>query len=426
MKIHIVQPGDSIYAIARKYDLPMQQLIEDNSLEGLPYLIVGQALVITADAVRHVVQRGETLHGIANAYGVDVQGILAANPDIADPDIIWAGQVVTILFSTPKRGVIDVNGYAFPDIRDETLKKTLPNLTFISIFSYQVWPDGGLAPIPDQKIIEAARNQRTAPLMVITNIKQGGGFDSDLVHTILNDEASQDRLIENVLKTLPRGYAGLDIDFEYIYPDDRARYNRFVQKAVDTLRPLGYSVSVALAPKLSADQPGLLYEAHDYPFHGATVDHVILMTYEWGYTRGPAQAVAPLNKVKQVLDYAVSVIPSQKILMGIPNYGYDWTLPFVLGSSARSLSNTEAVRLAARVGAQIEFDPQAQAPFFNYYDAQGRRHVVWFEDARSIKAKLELVEAYGLGGVSYWTINRFFPQNWLVLRSMYDVRKALE
>ena len=425
MKIHIVQPGDSIYSIAKKYDLPMQRLIDDNDLEDLPYLIVGQALVVMADEVRHVVRRGETLYGIADDYGVGIRAMLEANPDIADPDIVWAGQVLNIPLSSPKRGVIDVNGYAFPDIGVEVLSKTLPNLTFISIFSHQVRPDGSLAPIPDDRIIKAARAQSVAPLLVITNIKEGGSFDSDLVHTILNDGAVQDRILENVRKTLPRGYAGLDIDFEYIYPQDRERYNRFVQKAVDLLRPLGYSVSVALAPKLSAGQPGLLYEAHDYPFHGAAVDHVILMTYEWGYTRGPAQAVAPLDKVKQVLDYATSVIPSQKILMGIPNYGYDWTLPFVRGSAARSLSNTEAIRLAARVGAAISFDPQAQAPYFYYYDDQGRSHVVWFEDARSIAAKLELVEAYGLGGVSYWTINRFFPQNWLVLRSMYDVRKTL-
>ncbi len=425
LKIHIVQPGDSIYAIAKKYDLPMQRIIDDNDLKDLPYLVVGQALVVMADEVRHVVQRGESLYSIAKDYAVDMQAILAANSDIADPDIIWAGQVITIPLSQPKRGTIDVNGYAFPDIGEETLAKTLPNLTFISIFSYQVRPDGSLAPIPDERIIKAARAQRTAPLMVITNIKQGGSFDSELVHTLLNDEAVQDRILENVLKILPKGYSGLDIDFEYIYAWDRERYNRFVQKAVDTLRPLGYSVSVALAPKTSANQRGLLYEAHDYPFHGATVDHVILMTYEWGYTRGPAQAVAPLDKVKQVIEYAVSVIPSQKILMGIPNYGYDWTLPFVPGSAARSLSNTEAVRLAARVGAQIKFDRQAQAPFFHYYDDKGRRHVVWFEDARSIAAKLELVETYQLGGVSYWTVNRFFPQNWLVLQSMYDVRKVL-
>lgn len=425
MKIHIVEPGDSIYAVAKKYGVPMQRLIDDNSLENLRHLIIGQALVVSADEVQHVVQRGESLYGIARDYGIAVGDILAANADIADPAVIWAGQVITIPLSAPKQRTIDVNGYVFPNVSDEVLAKTLPHLTFVSIFSYQVKPDGSLVPIQDENIITKARAYRTAPLMVITNIRQGGSFDSELVHAVLNDEAVQDKIIENVLQTLPKGYTGLDIDFEYIYSWDRERYNRFVRKAVDTLHPLGYSVSVALAPKISADQPGLLYEAHDYAFHGATVDHVILMTYEWGYTRGPAQAVAPLDKVKQVLNYAVSVIPSQKILMGIPNYGYDWTLPFEPGSSARSLSNTEAVGLAVRVGAAIQFDETAQAPFFHYYDKKGQKHVVWFEDARSIAAKLSLIEAYNLGGVSYWTVNRFFPQNWLVLEAMYDVRKIL-
>lgn len=403
----------------------MQRLIDDNNLKGMRHLIVGQSLVIMADDVRHVVQSGESLHSIAAKYDVAQQDVLAANPDISDPDIIWAGQVITVPLSWPKQRTIDVNGYVFPSVGDETLAKTLPHLNFVSIFSYQVRPDGSLAPITDENIIAAARAQRTAPLMVITNIRQGGSFDSELVHTILNDDAVQNNILENVMKTLPKGYSGLDIDFEYIYSWDREKYNRFVRKAVDTLRPQGYSVSVALAPKISADQPGLLYEAHDYSFHGATVDHVILMTYEWGYTRGPAQAVAPLDKVKQVLDYAVSVIPSQKILMGMPNYGYDWTLPFVLGSTARSMPNTEAISLAERVGAVIEFDKQAQAPYFYYYDKEGRKHVVWFEDARSIAAKLALVEAYNLGGVSYWTVNKFFPQNWLVLESMYDIQKTL-
>lgn len=403
----------------------MKRLIDDNNLMGARHLIVGQALVVMADDIRHEVQGGESLYTIARDYGVPQRTILEANPEITDPDILWIGQIITIPLSSSKQRIIDVNGYVFPDIRDETLSKTLPHLTFISIFSYQVQPDGSLTPISDERIIAAALGQRTAPLMVITNIRQGGSFDSELAHTILNDEAVQNSILENVLAILPEGYSGLDIDFEYIYSWDREQYNRFVRKAVDTLRPKGYSVSVALAPKISGDQPGLLYEAHDYPFHGATVDHVILMTYEWGYTRGPAQAVAPLDKVRQVLDYAVSVIPSQKILMGVPNYGYDWTLPFVPGSTARSMPNTEAVKLAERVGAVIEFDKKAQAPFFSYYDKEGRKHVVWFEDARSIAAKLALVDAYNLGGVSYWTANRFFPQNWLVLESMYDVRKEL-
>ena len=111
--------------------------------------------------------------------------------------------------------------------------------------------------------------------------------------------------------------------------------------------------------------------------------------------------------------------------MGIPNYGYDWVLPYVEGSRATTISNVGAVDLARREGAEIQFDQRSQAPFFNYYDDNGKQHVVWFDDARSIEAKLRLVNQYNLGGVSYWTIGRFFPQNWLVLSSLYDVRKVL-
>jgi spore germination protein len=66
-----------------------------------------------------------------------------------------------------------------------------------------------------------------------------------------------------------------------------------------------------------------LYQGHDYPVHGALVDHVIIMTYDGGYTFGPPMAVAPLNEVVKVLNYAVTAIPREKIFMGIPNYGYD-------------------------------------------------------------------------------------------------------
>jgi spore germination protein len=136
-------------------------------------------------------------------------------------------------------------------------------------------------------------------------------------------------------------------------------------------------------------------------------------------------AVAPIGPVRQVLRYAVTAIPPQKILMGMPNYGYNWTLPFTQGSAARSIGNTAAVDLARDVGASISYSDSSQAPYFNYYDGNGRRHVVWFDDARSVNARLRLVSQFGLGGVSYWTINRFFPQNWLVLSSLYDIQKIL-
>ena len=148
-------------------------------------------------------------------------------------------------------------------------------------------------------------------------------------------------------------------------------------------------------------------------------------SYEWGYTYGPAMAVSPINMVRRVLDYAVSVMPAGKILMGVPNYGYNWTLPFVQGTAARPLTNVGAVTLAGSVGAEIRFDERAQAPFFNYTDSEGRRHEVWFEDARSLRAKYRLVNEYGLAGVSFWNLNRLFRTNFLVLESMYSVEKVI-
>ena len=424
MVIHIVSQGDSIYSLSRRYGISIQKIIADNSLEDTERLMIGQAIVIDTDSVNHTVAPGESLYSIARRYDTTVFRILSANPSITDPAQIKVGQVIVIPFSNEKLGTIDVNGYAFPSINSTTLENTLPHLTFLSIFSYQVRPDGSLAPIQDVPLIQAAWRQNVGPMMVITNIKEGGSFNSELAHTILTDQNVQNTLLDNVMKTLnEKQYFGLDIDFEYIFPSDRENYNRFIKKVVDRLHPLGYTVTTALAPKTRADQPGLLYEAHDYAAHGALVDHVILMTYEWGYTYGPPRAVAPVNLVEEVLKYAVTVIPSKKILMGIPNYGYDWTLPFVQGSSARPLTNPGAVNLASRVGAQIMFDTQAQSPFFSYYES-GKQHIVWFEDARSIEAKLKLVDKYDLGGVSYWTINSYFPQNWIVLNSMYNVRKV--
>ncbi len=422
--IHIVRQGDSIYSLSRRYGVSIQKIIADNSLENTERLMIGQAIVVDADSVDHTVASGESLYSIARRYDTTVFRILSANPSITDPSRIRAGQVITIPLSTEKLGTIDVNGYAFPNINTTTLDNTLPHLTYLSIFSYQVRPDGSLAPIQDTPLIQAAWNQNVGPMMVITNIQEGASFNSDLAHTILANPDIQNTLLENIVRTLnAKQYYGLDIDFEYIFPNDKNNYNSFIKKVVDRLHPLGYTVTTALAPKTSEGQTGLLYEAHDYATHGTLVDHVILMTYEWGYTYGPPRAVAPVNLVENVLQYAVSVIPSKKILMGIPNYGYDWTLPFVQGSAARSLTNPGAVSLASRVGAQIMFDEEAQSPFFNYYE-NGKQHVVWFEDARSIQAKLRLVDQYNLGGVSYWTINSFFPQNWIVLNSMYNVRKV--
>ena len=427
MRIHVVRPGESVFSIARQYGVTPQKVILDNELENPNQLVIGQTLVILEGTRRHTVSPGESLYYIALQYGLSMNQILAANPQITNAGIIYAGQVINIPPRTINFGPIEVNGYTFPGINMEVLGKTLPYLTYLSIFSYQVNADGDLNTIPDEPLIQAARAAGTAPLLVVTNIEADGGFSSDIAHAVLTNDTAQNNLVNNIIRTLrEKNYYGLDIDFEYIYPYDRESYNNFLRRIVRTLRPLGYSVTTALAPKISAGQQGLLYEAHDYPVHGALVDHVILMTYEWGYTYGPPMAVAPINEVRRVLNYAVTAIPRQKIFMGIPNYGYNWVLPWRPGTAASTISNTGAVDLAWTEGAAIQYDMTSQAPFFNYYDNNtGAQHVVWFEDARSILEKLFLANEFRVGGLSYWTIGRYFPQNWLILRSVYNIRKLL-
>ena len=148
----------------------------------------------------------------------------------------------------------------------------------------------------------------------------------------------------------------------------------------------------------------------------------ILHSYEWGYTYGPPMAVAPLPNVRAVLDYAITEIPAEKIFLGIPNYGYDWPLPFVQGvTRAQSISNQRAIELAVKYDIAIQYDETAQSPFFHYTDAGGIVHEVWFEDARSMSAKLRLIAEYGFQGGGFWNLMRPFSQTWLVLDALYDV-----
>jgi len=424
--IHVVKRGENLYEISRLYGVSYNKIASDNELASPYQLVVGQTLVILQGTRKHKVLPGQSLYSISKTYGVTIANLYAANPILNTSVILYPGQIINIPPSSQKLGSIEVNAYALPGTDMDVLAKTLPNLTYLSIFSYQAQPDGTLKGINDVPLVQAARNAKVAPMMVITNLKEGGGFDSALAHTLLTNQTVQNTLLGNIIKTLKsKNYYGLDIDMEYIYPEDRENYNNFLRKVVKDLKVLGYPVTTALAPKPSGDIKGLLYEAHDYPVHGALVNHVILMTYEWGYTAGPPLAVSPLNEVKKILDYAVTVIPSKKIFMGIPNYGYDWTLPWVKGTSATALGNVEAVDLARRANAEIQYNYTSQAPYFNYYDSNRKQHVVWFEDARSMNAKLRTANQYKLGGVSYWTIGKYFPQAWLVQSSLYDVKKLL-
>jgi spore germination protein len=310
-----------------------------------------------------------------------------------------------------------------PDQAVEDALEAVRDLTYVAFFSYQVRPDGSLIPLKDEKPLQAIQN-KAVPMLVLTNFADGN-FQPDLAHQIFTNRQSLNRLMNQVEQVMKeKGYKAINIDFEHIYEKDRELYHGFLETFVPRMKKHGYVVSTALAPKSSDEQAGAWHGAHDYAFHGKIADFVILMTYEWGWTGGPPMAVAPLPQVRKVVDYAVQKIPPEKIVMGAPLYGYDWTLPYKKGGPpAKRIAPHEAETFAKKRGLKVEYNNRDEAPYFYYRDEQGKKHVIWYENEQSMQAKYNLIKEYGLRGISYWVLGEDFPENWKLLRQNFKINK---
>lgn len=418
--VSVVRSGDTLWEIAQRYGISVSDLLRSNDISNQNEIYPGLALYIPL--LRHRVAPGETLWELARQYGVSVRDLSRAN-GIADPENVPAGAVLVI--PAKPRPAIGVNGYIdnFGQTAVPTVSRHAGYLTYLSPFAYLIQEDAGLQPIDDGPIIRAAQAEGAVPMMAVTNFTSTSRGEN-LASAILNSPVLVEKLLDNILAVVRRaGYRGVNIDFENVLPADREAYNSFLERAAERLHAEGYFLSTALAPKTGPEQSGLLYEAHDYPAHGRIADFVILMTYEWGYRKGPPQAISPINQIKKVLDYAVSVIPREKIYFGFQIYARDWVLPHKPGQEAETFSPQEAVARAARYGAEIQYDEATASPFYRYTDWNGTNHEVWFEDARSAQEKFDAVKDYGLAGISYWTISPAFPQNWFLLEENFVVKK---
>ncbi|HLO12826.1 MAG TPA: glycoside hydrolase family 18 protein [Pseudoneobacillus sp.] len=426
MQIHVVQKGQSLYGIAQTYGTTVNDIVEANQVPNPNNLIVGQTLVIPIIGSFYWVKAGDTLWSISRRYGISYQELARVNKISANQHLP-AGYRLYIPPQKKRKG--EFNGYVEP--RGNTVAPALENaareagpfLTYLAPFSFQVLRDGSLKEPLLNNFPSIARSNNNVLMMVITN-QENDQFSAELGQIILNDNAIQDRFLNNVVTTAKKhGFRDIHFDFEFLRPADRDAYLRFLKKAKARFKQEGWLLSTALAPKTSATQKGEWYEAHDYKAIGEIVDFVVIMTYEWGYSGGPAMAVSPIGPVRKVLEYAITAMPANKILMGQNLYGYDWTLPFVKGTVAKAISPQQAIMIAARNNVPIQYDNEAQAPFFHYTAADGKRHEVWFEDARSIQAKFNLIKELGLRGMSYWKLGLSFPQNWLLIRENFDVVK---
>lgn len=425
MQIHVVQKGQNLYGIAQAYGINYQEIAQANELPDPSRIVVGQALVIPITGSYHWVQPGQSLYSIAQMYGLTVNELATINR-LPPSQNVHVGQRLyippkpkkqaeSLLYVEPRTPVTQV-------MIDE-VKQRVDALTYLAMFSYEAQRDGSLKAPSIDDIPNIASAAGAANALVVSNL-ENFAFNPDLAHVLFTDQAAQNRLFGNLIQVANEiGYKDIHFDFELLYPEDRELYNRFLRNARDRLHQAGFTISTALAPMTSDVRTGI-YGAHDYRAHGEIVDFVSLMTYEWGYTYSDPQAVSPIGPVRNVVEYAVSQIPSEKIFLGQNLYGYDWSTPYPSqgGSPAKALSPQQALATAVEQEVDIQYDYVAQAPHFKYTD-EGVQHEVWFEDARSIQAKFDLIKQFNLRGMMYWKLGLAFPQNWLLLEDNFIIRK---
>lgn len=244
MQIYVVQPSDTLDKIVKQFSVPQEEVIYINQLIEPYSLAIGQALLIP---IQEEKEKGQ---------------------------LILAG------------------GYAYPFIAPEVLNETLTYLSELYVFSYGFTMEGNLlAPeLPDEWMIKAAYEKKTVPIITLTPFGPDGRFSNELITALVNQQEVKQNLTNQLVRVMKeKGYLGVDVDFEYIKKEDRDAFTSFVQELTTQMNELGYQVSVALAPKTSGEQEGLLYQGKDYGGLGAAANYVLLMTYEWGYTYAHAR-----------------------------------------------------------------------------------------------------------------------------------------
>ncbi len=428
MNIHVVKVGDTIGSIAEQYGVTVQRIVLDNVLVIQEPLVPGQTLVILYPEKTYTVQEGDTLQGIAEANDISVTQLYRNNSFLSEREYIYPGETLVISYNNTK-GKVTIGGFAYPHLNKKTLVKSLPFLTYLSIFNYTITGNGELITYyDDTELIQISKDYGVAPLLLLTTLSVKGEPNIQIVYDILTNDELQDRYIEIVFDMVKaKGYYGINLVFQYLNTSNQNLYISLFQKVIIAANSLEIPLYVTINPNKTFVGNELVYEDVDYSIFNQGASNVTFINFQWGYNFGPPVPIASINDLHSLIDYTVNYIIPEKTGVGIPIMGYDWELPYIVGfSSAYSLKLDSVITLAREVGAVIEFDEISETPYFTYIELNsGIQHLVWFIDARTIDSLMNLVSEYGLQGTGVWNIMNYYPQMWLVINSQYEIERIL-
>jgi spore germination protein len=429
MDIYVVQEGDSIWSIAERYGILPERLVLDNGLVYPYSLVIGQSIVIAYPKQVHIVQEGENLQSIADLYGVTVMQLYKNNPYLFDRDYLYVGETLIISYNTT--GSITTTGFGYAYIRKDTLKKILPNLTYLSIFNYTTIEQGNIVTYEDDtEIIQTTKEYGVVPLLMLATLTRQGEPDIEASYELLLNEEYQKSNIEQFLNIVKsKGYGGVNIVFNNLNESNQSLYINFIRKISERLQQENLIFFVTINHENKDIDGSLIEEGIDYSQFSNYVTGLLFLKFVWGTNNNPPGPVSNLNNIKTMTEYILTKVPRDKVIIGIPIIGYDWQLPYIPDrAGASSLTINSVMALAYNVEATILFDEASLTPYF-YYEQYNisipAKHIVWFIDARSIAELNNIIKENTLAGSGIWNIMIYHPQLWTIINSQFDVVKRI-
>ncbi len=294
---------------------------------------------------------------------------------------------------------------------------------------YDVDEDGLVTGEPDPTVLEIAHREKL-PVMPIVAL-----FNKKHFHELAGNRAAWDRMNEALIRECRlHGYLGFQFDFEDITYTDRDALTEIVKKSAEAMHKAGLQLSIATvpnAPGYPAGKSGFakwIYTdwrgAYDIAELAKYVDLLCLMTYDQNTRWTMPGPVAGWQWTVDNLDYALKVVPKEKLSLGIPLYGYHWFAgaPIVDKASGEEKPNQQAdyinavdvQLLATAYKAKIEWDPTDHSAYFWFYRDQ-MREWIFYTDLHTFQDRYQLVKDRDLQGFCSWVLGAEDPEIWKFL-----------
>ena len=371
--------------------------------------------------MKYIVQPGDTLYSIARLFGIRTEQLISANPILADNMALSAGDRLEVPLSSRMRQPIDMNGFIDASADPASLQDIFPYLTYLSILGCHVRACGYIDCSNDRALVGAARAAQVAPMMVVSNEVPGVGYSAEIAHAVISDPVAQQTMLDQIVARLKLSeYFGVNFNFEPVPYEDYDAFAQLVRKATFLLHPMGYYVMLTIRTQrvIARIEELLPQPAGNYEF---IADRFIVRSSELAC--GSALNLSKADSVQRILDYTIVPFSSRKILIAYPNCCEVWQVPYQAGQSPRIISYQQAALLSGASG--FLYDQQTSRRYFVYTDEAGLEYDVWCGNIMGSKEIADLVRIYNLGGVSFRPADFFSISTYQLFNAMFSILKVI-